>query len=259
MRVVLCDEDTLLREMVESLLARLGHDIVGISDTTAAGVALIDTARPDLVVFDMALGYNTDFDVLRAASDAGVRTIVFSHTADDAILSQYVPRPTVVEKPDLAVLEQVLSRLEIDDDDDDPGAVVEQDRRQRPGRAASGDAPTGPTDAAAFYSALQDVAEGDALVSIDVPDAVAADVLAGDLLALMRGTDRLLATRTAVRVFLPGGAEVAIESFLQRLAEAHLLPDGSSVAAITVSAGESAAEVFDRLKDDEARRPLPSS
>ncbi len=255
MRVVLCDEDTLLREMVESLLARLGFDIAGITDTTPAGVALIETARPDVVVFDMALGFNTDFDVLQAAVDVGARTIVFSHTADDAILSRYVPRPTVVAKPDLALLEQVLSRLDVDAD---AGAVVEQDRRQRPVRAATGDAPTGPTDAQAFYSALQDVAQGDALVAIDVPDTVAADVLATDVLAIMRSTDRLLATRTAVRIYLPGGGDVAIDSFLQRLAGAKIVPAGSKVAAITASAGEGATDVVDRLKDQAAARPLPS-
>jgi hypothetical protein len=208
-----------------------------------------------VVVFDMALGYNTDFDVLQAAVDVGARTIVFSHTADDAILSGYAPRPTVVEKPDLALLEQVLSRLDVDADD---RVVVEQDRRQRPARAASGDIPTGPTDAQAFYSALQDVAEGDALVAIEVPDTVAADVLATDVLAIMRGTDRLLATRTAVRIYLPGGGDVAIDSFLQRLASAGIVPGGSSVSAITVTAGESAADVFDRLKGDAAARVLPS-
>lgn len=255
MRVVLCDEDTLLREMVESLLARLGFDIAGIADTTPAGVALIETARPDVVVFDMALGFNTDFDVLQAAVDVGARTIVFSHTADDAILSRYLPRPAVVEKPDLALLEQVLSRLDVDAD---AGAVVEQDRRQRPVRAATGDVPTGPTDAQAFYSALQDVAQGDALVAIDVPDTVAADVLATDVLAIMRSTDRLLATRTAVRIYLPGGGDVAIDSFLQRLAGAKIVPAGSKVSAITASAGEGATDVVDRLKGEAAARPLPS-
>jgi CheY-like chemotaxis protein len=255
MRVVLCDEDSLLREMVESLLARLGFDIAGITDTTPAGVALIETARPDVVVFDMALGFNTDFDVLQAAVDVGARTIVFSHTADDAILSGYTPRPTVVEKPDLVLLEEVLSRL---DSDADAGAVVEEDRRQRPVRAASGDAPTGPTDAQAFYSALQDVAEGDALVAIEVPDTVAADVLATDMLAIMRSTDRLLATRTTVRVYLPGGGDVGIDSFLKRLAGARIVPEASAVAGIVVTAGESAADVFDRLKGEAAVRPLPS-
>lgn len=255
MRVVLCDEDTLLREMVESLLTRLGFDIAGITDTTSAGVALIETARPDVVVFDMALGYNTDFDVLQAAVDVGARSVVFSHTADDAILSGYAPRPTVVEKPDLALLEQVLSRLDVDAE---AGAVVEQDRRQRPVRAATGDAPTGPTDAQAFYSALQDVAEGDALVAIEVPDTVAADVLATDVLTIMRSTDRLLATRTAVRIYLPGGGDIAIDSFLQRLAGAKIVPAGSEVAAITVTAGEGATDVVDRLKDRASTRPLPA-
>lgn len=254
-RVVICDEDALLREMVESLLTRLGFEIVGIADTTSAGVGLVTAARPDVVLFDMALGYNTDFDVLQAAIDAGARTIVFSHTADDAILSSYSRRPTVVPKPDLARLEQVLGRLERDE----AAGVVEQDRRARPTRAASGDAPTGVTDAQAFYSALQDVTEGDALLSLEVPEIVNADALATALLEIMRGTDRLLASRTAVRIFLPAGGEDAIRSFLARMAAAKVVPDACRATAIVVRPGEAATDVFDRLRDLGEPRSFPAA
>ena len=64
--------------------------------------------------------------------------------------------------------------------------------------------------------------------------------------------------RTAVRIYLPGGGDVAIDSFLQRLADAKIVPAGSKVSAITVSAGEGATDVVDRLKDQAAARPLPS-
>lgn len=250
MRVVLCDEDALLREMLESLVTRLGHDIIGIAGTTVDGVHLIEAGRPDLVIFDLSLGYNTDFDVIASAITVGARTVVFSHNADDAILSRYSPRPTVVPKPDLIALEQVLSRLDVDQEQQQ---VVEHDRRVRPVRPASGPPPTSVVDAQAFYEALADVADGDALLSIDV--AVDGTSLAEDLLGLMRGTDRLLASLSAVRFLLPGGGKEGIESFLGRLRAAGLAPVGTSVRSIVVTAAESGAEAFDRLKAS-AEEPL---
>lgn len=250
MRIVLCDEDALLREMVESLLTRLGFDIVGIADTTVAGVGLIEAARPDAVIFDMSLGYNTDFDVIETAQAVGARTIVFSHNADEAILGKYARHPTVVHKPDLAALEHVLSRLDVDDA---TGAVVDEDRRRRPARAASGPPSTGVADAQAFYEALNDLATDDALVSLEVPGDPTD--LAHDAVLLMRGTDRLLASVGAVRVYLPGGGAEGIASFTERLRAAGVAPAGTRLRSVVASPGESGADAFDRLKHSD-ERPL---
>jgi hypothetical protein len=255
-RVVLCDEDALLREMVEAMVARLGHEIVGIATTTVDGVGLITAARPDVVIFDLALGYNTDFDVIGAAIMVGARTIIFSHTADDLILSQYSKRPTVVPKPDLVDLEAVLSRLEIDAEDSG-GGVVEQERRRRPAREIHAAPSMGVTDAQAFYEALQDIAADDALLSIE--PTVDGSAVAPGVLAIMRGTDRLLASLTAVRVFLPGAGAEGIEAFLGRLAKASFLPAGTRVHSIVVAPGEGSTDAFDRLKERGEEQQLPST
>ena len=253
MRVVLCDEDALLREMVEAMVTRLGHEIVGIAESTVDGVGLINAARPDIVIYDLALGYNTDFDVIGAAIAVGARTIIFSHTAEDTILSQYSKRPTVVPKPDLVQLEVVLGRLDVDEDQ--AGAVVEHERRRRPARQIHAPPSMGVTDAQSFYEALQDVATDDALLSIE-PTVDGSEVAPG-VLALMRGTDRLLASLTAVRVFLPGAGAEGIEAFLGRLAKAAVLPEGTRVHSIVVVPGEGPTDAFDRLKQSGEEQQLP--
>ena len=88
-------------------------------------------------MLDLSLGYNTDFDIIEAAISVGARAIVFTQNADAEILGQYSVAPTVVVKPDLEALEQVLLRLGRDDAADE---VIEQDRRRQPARRA----PTGP-------------------------------------------------------------------------------------------------------------------
>lgn len=253
MRVAIVDEDALLREMVESLVTRLGHDLVGIASTTVDGVGLVTAAKPEVVIFDMSLGFNTDFDVIEAALAVGARTIVFSHTADDRILSQYARRPTVVEKPDIVGLEEVLQRVEVIQDDNEV-AVVDKERRQRPTRAAVGEPSTGVVDAQAFYAALNAAQEGDALVSIET--SADGTKVGEDVRAILRGTDRLLASSSAVRVFLVGGGEVGITSFLNRVSAAAVVPGGSQVRSIVVRSGEDPMDAFDRLKREGDPRPM---
>lgn len=241
--MVLCDEDTLLREMVESLITRMGHEIVGIADTTVDGVHLVESAKPDLVVFDMTLGYNTDFDVIVTANARNARTLVFSHNADAAVLDRYHPRPTVVHKPDLIELERVLASP-LPADEVSPGAGRE--RRRRPVRAASGPPSTNVADAQAFYEALSDLKEGDALLAIDVPvDGVG---VGEAVLGLLRLTDRLVASLSSVRVFLPGAGPEGVASFAERLEEASVLPAGARVHHIVAASGETAEQAFERLK-----------
>lgn len=246
MRFVLCDEDPLLTSMLESMLEHLGHDVVGVASTTANAVHLVETARPNVVIVDLSMGFNTDFDIIEAAAAIGAATIVFTQNADEAILSKYEVRPIVVFKPDLTELEQVLGRLELDNQEH----VSEHDRRVRPVRVAGGPVPTGIGDAQAFYEALNDGIAGDALVSIEVPGGPtsAADT-ANRVREVLRATDRLLASGPAVRVFLLGGDVIGIGSFRSRLDEAKALPDGSTIRSIVLEDGESPAAAFERLKE----------
>ncbi len=243
MRIVVCDEDALMRDMVEAVVARTGHEVVGIADTTAAAVGLIQTARPDAVVVDLSLGYNTDFDIIESALEVGARAIVFSSQADADLLSHYAVHPVFVPKPDLNALEQVLARI---DRDDQHHQVVEQERRHRPTRVASGPPPTGPGDAQAFFEAINDALSGDGMVSIEIGRS--AEAVAANATHLLRASDRLLLFPTSVRFYLPGGGEQGIRSLLERISDASILTETCRVTSIVVADEEHGADAFDRLK-----------
>lgn len=249
-RVVLCDDDDLMVGPVEDLIVRLGHDLVGVAGTTAGSIGLIQHAKPHVVVVDPAIGYNSDFDVVDAAIEAGAVPVVFSHGAGGLALDRYERRPLLVEKPDLVGLEQTISRLDLDESE----SVATQERRQRPTRAAAGPPPTNAGDAQSFYEALNDVVAGDALLSIELPseDRQGAAPLGETLLPALRGTDRLLATAAAVRILLPAGGEEGITSMLRRIAAVVELPTGTVLRSIVVSDGEAPMDAFDRLKRSEA-------
>lgn len=248
MRFVLCDDDRVFTSIIEAMLTDLGHGVVGVGTTTADSVALVRAARPDVVILDLSLGFNTDFDIVVAAAAVGATPIVFTHNADEAILRQYAVRPRVVFKPDLTELERVVERIGVDTEHH----VVERDRRERPGRAASGPVPTNISDAQAFYEALNDATAGDSLVAIALPkDAGAAEGVpetANRVREVLRQTDRLLASSAAVRVFLPAGGDVGAASFRTRLGEVDALPAGATIRSVVVAPGESSADAFDRLK-----------
>jgi len=251
MEIVVCDEDSFMREMVESLVRTTGHHVLGIADTSSAAVGLIETGHPDAVVLDLSLGYNTDFDVLGAAISVEAQAIVFTGNADAEMLAEYPVAPVVVIKPDLKALEQALLRL----DRDAEARVVERDRRVRPVRVPDGPVPTGISDAQAFFEAINGAQGGDALVALDVP--VGAEAVAQEVGHLLRDTDRvLLVLPRAVRVFLPGGGEEGVASVLARIREAPVATSECEVASVVVQAGEEGAAAFDRLKNEGDLHPL---
>lgn len=252
MRFVLVDEDHLMTSMIEAMLDDLGHEVVGVADTTADGVHLVISTHPDVVIVDLSLGYNTDFDPVATAEDIGARVIVFAYNADDAIMSRYTTRPVFVPKPDMSDLERVVSRLVLDH----TAQVVDQDRRVRPVRAASGPPPTSMADAQSFYVALNDAIEGDAVLSIDL-DTTTVGSLEGPAVAahvqeVLRGTDRMLASSNALKVFLPGAGEEGVASLLRRLEAAGAVPADATTRHVVVRAGELPADAFDRLKHADA-------
>ncbi len=234
------------------MLSNLSHEVVGVARTAADATALVGAARPDVVILDLLLGFGSDFDVLEAAVNVGATTIVFSQQVDHGTLSNYNPRPTVVYKPDLTALEQVVGRLGL------PGVErgAQLDRRRRTGREPSGPVPTTISDPQAFYGVLEEASPGDALVAIALPepDGVVeqASVVAVRVRAIMRSTDRILMSPRMIRVFLAGGEGDGVNSFRSRLVEAQAFPPGATLASVVITNDESPADAFERLK---AARP----
>jgi CheY-like chemotaxis protein len=255
-RFVLCDDDALMRSMIETLVERQGHDVIGAADNTSAATELIVHGRPDAVIVDLSLGYNTDFDILDVAKAIGAQVIVFSHNAAYDIVERYEPHPTIVTKPDLVDLEDAIIRA----GDAAPGSAVPAERRVRPGRSAVGPRPTSVGDAQAFYEAVANAEKDDVLASVEpVPglDAGLDNDDASRIAAIVRETDRVLAAGSTVKVFLAGGEAIGLAAFLCRLRdEAPSLADSVKVRSVLICNGESSADAFDRLKHvDVEHRP----
>ncbi|WP_141585351.1 response regulator transcription factor [Actinomadura sp. WMMA1423] len=85
-RVVLADDDVLLREGIASLLGRSGFDVVGQAEDASQLLALVGEHRPDLAIVDIRMPPTQTDEGLRAA-----RTIRDRHPQISiAVLSAYV-------------------------------------------------------------------------------------------------------------------------------------------------------------------------
>lgn len=249
MKFVLCDDDALMRNMVETLIHRQGHELLAVVDNTADATDLIVKHRPDAVVVDLSLGYNTDFDIVDVATAVGSQVIVFSHNADHSILARFTPPPTTVAKPDFVALEDVLRRVR--PNEGPSGGAEVQERRRHPDRVSVGPAPRGLGDAQAFYEALSNALPDDVLLSVE-PIAVGATVVEADaslVSRLVRATDRVLFAGSSIKLYLAAGGGSGTPAFVARLREvAPILADQVRVRSVTIADGEAPSEAFDRLR-----------
>lgn len=246
LRFVICDNDEMLCSMVDAMITDHGHEVIGVADSTNAAIGLVQQGHPDVVVLDPSVGINADFDVIDVALSNGAKVIAFGRTSEPLGTDRYSVHLPFVPKPDLPALERAIDRLRFDQ-----AEVTETDRRQRPVRTAAGPMPSGPSDAAAFYGALNEAVEGDSVVAI-ARAATGGDIdptaLANLLSVGIRETDRLLIGGSSVIVFLPGGGREAIESLFARFSSDTALSADIEFRSVIVGAGESPADAFDRLK-----------
>lgn len=248
MQFVLCDDDGLMRSMVETLIERQGHELIAAVDNTADATDLIRKHVPDAVIVDLSLGYNTDFDIVEVAAGVGAQVIVFSHNIDRDLLDRFSPPPVTVPKPDFVELEEVLARVR---PNQGAGGVEVQERRRHPDRVSIGPVPTGLADAAAFYEALANALPDDVLLSVEpaAPGAVVTEGDAGIAAGLVRSTDRVLYAGSSIKLYLADGGAEGTAAFLGRLrATAPSLADQVRVRSVTITAGETSNDAFDRLR-----------
>jgi PAS domain S-box-containing protein len=122
-RILVVEDEILVREDIEDCLAGLGHEVVSVASTGAEALRKIPTARPDLILMDIRL--KGDMDGIEAARQ--IRTnfrlpvIFLTAHADDATLQRakaadplgYIVKP-FAETTVNAVIETAMHKHELD-------------------------------------------------------------------------------------------------------------------------------------------------
>lgn len=205
LRVVVCDDDAIVRGVIRDLVAEAGGDVVAEADTAAEAILLIDRFPPDVVVIDMNLRAGSGREVLDhvAARHEGARVVVF--TAYDAAAPATGSGVDVVHKPDFDALVACLTSI--------PQRVTE---RRRPTRELA--RPARPTidDASTFYRDLGDAVPGDVLVRVDLAGTTG-DAVVEALRRAVRAQDRVLRRADDALLLLVGGGVQAVPALSARL------------------------------------------
>jgi DNA-binding NarL/FixJ family response regulator len=142
-RVVIADDETLLREGLERLLVEAGIDVVGKADTADALLRRVELTRPDVAIVDIRMppthsdeGLVAAHEIRRSHPATGV--LVLSHHVEShyamRLLEEHSERSGYLLKErvsDVAVLVDALNRIADDECVIDPTIVSRLLRRPR--------------------------------------------------------------------------------------------------------------------------------
>jgi CheY-like chemotaxis protein len=214
LRVVVCDDDPVVRSVIGGLVTDLGGEVMAETDTAIETAMLVTRFRPDIVVLDMQLRHGTGREVLAELSSRPDPPRIVVFTAHDELLPAITDGIDVVRKPDFEGLSRHLASL--------PERTVE---RRRPTREVAW-AERGPVDDPAGFSRdLMTARPGDVLVSVSL-DGADADHVVDVLGRAVRDRDRLLRRSTDVLVLLVDAGDRAVPALRDRvLAEIPDLDD----------------------------------
>lgn len=238
-KVVVCDDDPVLRAVISEVCNASGLDVVAETDRGGDAVMMVRRFAVDVLVLDLSLvdGSGQRALALLREEDLHPAVVVFTAYAADALAMISLGAREVVQKPDFEALGEALRKVsESLTDDRDRTEDRTEDRRlaSRPTEPAppmwhspSGLSPT--HDLAYSYLSLE---PGDAALAVRVLglDAFEADV--GPLLA----NDCRLTVARLLRI------EMRIQDLL------HLAPDGDGfIALLRGGDARASAAVWSRL------------
>jgi CheY-like chemotaxis protein len=169
MRVLLCDDDAILRRVVAGVARAAGHEVVGETDNTADALELVGRLLPDVIVLDLALAFGTGGQLIAAMQEHELRPkiLVFSAFAADRADLIAGGASKVVEKPDFDLLEATLREWA---EHSGPPTRIER-RRDRIPRLmphSTARSPGGLEPDHHFYAALGAAMPGDTLLVVAI-------------------------------------------------------------------------------------------
>jgi len=194
-RVVVCDDDAVVRGAVTTVCEDAGLDVVAETDSGLDAAEMVRRFGVDLVVLDLSLADGSGERAIEAlhADGSKAEVIVFTAYADEAPRLLRLGAREVVEKPDLELLGDILARVAASID-----ALVQHDDRRIASRAvpdmpAMWRSPAGVCSRHDLEHSLLSLEVGDAVLAVTV---VGLEVLEQDVGPLLTADCRLAVAAT---------------------------------------------------------------
>jgi CheY-like chemotaxis protein len=161
MRILICEDDSVLRQVVRSVAETSGHEVVAETDSGTTAVEFIGRYHPDIVIVDMALTSGSGLSVVKEcrAIAPSARVIVFSAFVTDPAPLRAAGATAVIEKPRFDELEATLTSWTDGAAGERRRVVLARDPAQSLVRS-----PSGLETDRDFYTALAGSSEDDALL-----------------------------------------------------------------------------------------------
>lgn len=233
LRAVVCDDDALVRSVISRVARLAGVEVVAEADTPEDAVDLLARSGAEELILDLALttGHGESaLDLIRARS-LPCRTVVFSAYAGDPARLLAAGATDVVEKPDFARLEEVLTLHA-------GGASHDSTDRRRnlPGQVLmpmpAFVSPSGILPPSELSLVLQSLQAGDSVVVVSLDGLRGLVSEHGGVIA----SDHLLAVGRVAKEVLRAQDRVAVDA------------EGALVVTLPRCGHEMAAKVFERIR-----------
>lgn len=231
MRVLVCDDDPMIRYAVAAVIRQLDGEVVAETDQPNEATAMIERYSPDVVVLDLGLNHGTGVDVLDQLEGTDQRPEVVVFTAFDGTTGLEDRCAGVVHKPDFDALERRLVAAE---------HKQTGDRRRKARKVPKSGAAI--DDSHDFYRMLADAMPGDTLAT--VAGGVDAVATVEAVRRCVRDHDRVLLRGGNVLALLIGGGPTAVAALHGRLVSDGIAAD-VEVRGVVVDDDPTAA--FDAL------------
>ena len=111
-RLVVCDDDESVRQIVTLLATKAGYEIAGEAANALEAEALVTHVKPHVLVLDLALTGISGLDVISSLREAAPETTIIVFTAFDTMggLADRAGAFAVVRKDQPGKLEDALTR-----------------------------------------------------------------------------------------------------------------------------------------------------
>ncbi|HEX4866978.1 MAG TPA: response regulator [Acidimicrobiales bacterium] len=111
--VVVCEDDEVLRNTIADLCEDVGLQVLAVTDRASDAVELVRRFDVNILILDLMLHEGTGEGALGRMDELQLRptTVVFTSYASDPARLQLLGASTVIDKPDLTGLTDVLAEL----------------------------------------------------------------------------------------------------------------------------------------------------
>jgi CheY-like chemotaxis protein len=161
MRVLICEDDPVVRQVVRAVAETSGHEVVAETDRAVTAIDYIGRYHPDIVIVDLSLAAGSGLSVVTeaAALAPSARVVVFSAFVADAASLLAAGATAVIDKPRFDELEATLTSWTDGPAGERRRIILPRDPLQPLLRS-----PSGLETDRDFYTALADSSEDDVLL-----------------------------------------------------------------------------------------------